>query len=247
MGAHQVNEFLSRFIDSRAPVLFVVGSLVLGLFSNAVYGLVLVLFGDSPWTLIGIVVAAAVILPLLYLSFRALVRAFRRPQTTTIAEDLRVLPHPALVLLVSANKNAPERDMIVHHRQRATLRHCWLIVTPAVRALGRHEDLRYELHSHNVEAHLLDLEDARQAQGSYAQVRRAVREARALLGSEVAVIVDITGGTKPMTAGAVLACRETGAAMEYAVHIQSRGSGGPVQGVPSAPILITFADGEEGL
>ncbi|MDP9378883.1 MAG: hypothetical protein M3Q29_01805 [Chloroflexota bacterium] len=29
------------------------------------------------------------------------------------------------------------------------------------------------------------------------------------------LIVDITGGTKPMTAGAVLACREQGVAVQY--------------------------------
>ena len=242
MDTPRLSDFLARFLDSRAPVLFVVGSLVLGLFSNAAYGLVLLAFGESPWTLMGIVLASAAILPLVYVSFRALVRAFGRSQRTQIEEDLRVPPHAALVLLVSANRTAPEPDMIAHHLQGAALRHCWLVVTPAVRDLGRHEDLRYTLNSRNVEAHLLEVADARQAEGTYLQVRRAVSEARALLGADAPVIVDITGGTKPMTAGAVLACRELGAAMEYAVaaNPQTPGRGGP-----ATPILVTFADREE--
>ncbi len=63
MPTRQFTSFLARFLDSRAPALFIVGSLVLGLFSNAVYGLILVVLGDSPWTLMGIVVASVVILP----------------------------------------------------------------------------------------------------------------------------------------------------------------------------------------
>jgi len=170
MGARSLSEFLARFLDTRAPLLFVIGSLVLGLFSNAAYGLLLVALGESPWTLVGIIVAAVVILPLIYGSFRVIVRALSRPQTQ-IGEEQRVPPHQALILLVSANMGAPEKDMIVHHQHGETLKHCWLLVTPAVRGLNRHDDLRYELNSRNVEAHLLDLADAHQGQMVYTQVR----------------------------------------------------------------------------
>lgn len=239
MPTRQFTSFLARFLDSRAPALFIVGSLVLGLFSNAVYGLILVVLGDSPWTLVGIVVASVVILPLLYLSFRTLVRAFRRPQATTIDEALRVSPHAALVLLVSTNPKAPELDMIHYHLQHATLRHCWLVVSPAVRALNRHEDLRAVLENHNVMTHLLELADARQGQATYQQVQHAVAHAQQLLGPTDSIIVDITGGTKPMTAGAVLACRETATAMQYALPSAPGHTG------PSLPMLVTFADREE--
>jgi hypothetical protein len=242
MEITRLSDFVARFLDSRAPWLFVIGSLVLGLFSNAIYGLILLTLGESAWTLLGIVVAAAAILPLVYLSFRTLVRAFRRPQLTRIDERRQVPPHQALVLLVSANRSAPELDMIRHHEQGGTLRHCWLVVTPAVRGLGRHEDLRYELHSRNVEAHLLEIEDARQAEDTYRQVRRAIRDARALLGKGVPVMVDITGGTKPMTAGAVLACREEETVMEYAVTATGEV---PPRGGPAIPILVAFANTSE--
>jgi hypothetical protein len=119
-------------------------------------------------------------------------------------------PCPGLILMVT---RAPTmRKAIEYHA--VALKHLWLIVTPdmenaanELRELAR----RNEIHPHNEE-----LAEPFDADACYHVVRRIYEEQVAALKlPRSAVIADITGGTKPMTAGMVLACTNLGARLEH--------------------------------
>lgn len=113
--------------------------------------------------------------------------------------------------------NTSEEHAIAYHREHGAPRHCWMVVSPDARPKA--EQLGDELRRQHVQFYPIALEDENQVGLAYQAVRAALLQAQAILG-EQAVMVDITGGTKPMTAGAVLACLARGASMEYIVPIR---------------------------
>ena len=115
------------------------------------------------------------------------------------------VPNPpqqrGLIFLFSREETL--REAIQYHQPM--LEHCWLLVTPemqdrANQALSRFPDLRFTLHP---------LGDRYDSQTCYLIVRDIYqREAPRLGIPPERVIADITGGTKPMTMGMVVACLE---------------------------------------
>ena len=75
----------------------------------------------------------------------------------------------------------------------------WLIVSPE--GQGFAEELRYQLSERDVRGEVVVVDSANQAASAYMATRASLGEARAGYGERVAV--NITGGTKPMSAGAV--------------------------------------------
>ena len=96
------------------------------------------------------------------------------------------------------------REAIAHHRPH--LAHCWLLTTPArqeqaAAAVEKFSpDPTFTLHA---------LQDLFDSQGCYQVVAHIYRQEAPRLGiAPGEVIADITGGTKPMTLGMILACLE---------------------------------------
>ena len=134
----RLGDFLAPFLDSRAPALFIVASLVLSMLGNALYELVLLMFGAQPTTLIGIIVGSALIFPFLVWGVRRVIEGnARKMQTIDVIPAERIEPHSALVLPVGLRPQGPERAILEWHQPGRALRHCWLIVSPQVRRDAR--------------------------------------------------------------------------------------------------------------
>lgn len=220
------------FEPGDAPYLFILGSTFLAVLGNGVYELLQDGLGDRPRTRIVIVLGALLIVGIVTLVFVARLRRQAATTLSFVPTEQRADPCPGLVLLLSPGPGTSEEVAIRHHLQRNTLRQCWLIVSE--QAQTKAAQLQFDLNEQNVHAHIVALADETQARLSYAAVKGALEVAQTALPGQP-VIVDITGGTKPMTAGAVLACLDTGAPLEYIVSL--RHPDGSVK-TPGPPIKV---------
>lgn len=234
MKEPRFNELFQLFFDPKAPILFVIGSIALGVLGNAVYTLLTGALGVSDAALAGIIVGATLIFALTVLLFRWLVRRLGRIVRPNVSNEELAAPHSGLILLVGANPSGSESRLIAWHAQQRTLRHCWLVVSPQVQ--HRIDSLEFELRERNAVPHRLEIGDVNQAGETYRAVRDGLIESQRLL-RDAPVIVDITGGTKPMTAGAVLACLELDAPMEYLASVRLP-DGRPDPQAETQPMLV---------
>ncbi|QLQ05279.1 MAG: hypothetical protein HZY76_03645 [Anaerolineae bacterium] len=128
-----------------------------------------------------------------------------------LAEGERIIgekPHPTpragLIVLVT---RAPTARKAIDYHQRA-LKHLWLITTPEMREAAN--VLRTYAEELGVQCHPLDLEQEYEASQCYYLVRHVYEEvAPSLSLARGEIIADMTGGTKPMTAGMALACSDS--------------------------------------
>jgi hypothetical protein len=212
---------------------------VLAVLGNAVYASLVAYFGDRPSTFIALIISSIAIFGLVVWGFQAALRILdghqARPELVAAAQ--RAEAHAGLVLLVSPNPTAADPAIIEWHLQQNRLRHCWLIMSPE--ATRRAADLEFRLSERNVRAYRLPIEDANVAQQTYDAVQDALRTARRLLGTTPA-IVDVTGGTKPMTVGAMLACVNAGAPVEYLVPARHP-DGSVDMSAPPVPMRVELA------
>ncbi len=210
----RLTDLFALFFDPKVPVLFLVGSIMLAVIGNGVYDLLLQSFGTTLPTVATIVVTATLILIGVTLGFWVLVHRYRVQDEILVPPEQEAQPHTGLILTVGPDPQSAARSIMEWHLKDATLRHCWLMVTPSVEQSQHYKDLRYWLIEQNVVPHVLLITDPEQVDASYTAVKQAIMQARQIVGDK-SIIVDITGGLKPMTAGMVLACRELSTAMQY--------------------------------
>lgn len=215
MRPTSLSDLFRPFLETRAPLLFLVGSLALAILGNAVYELLTTTFGARPEFLIGLVITAALIFAFVALAFQRLLQATRAASgTLRIPQDQQVPPHPSLILPVGLREEGPERPILEWHLRDQTLRRCWLVASPQVRESPKLSNLRQWLLEQNVEVFVLPIDDERAIGPSY----RAALEALDLaprLREGLPVVVDITGGTAMMSVGLALAARERGIPIQY--------------------------------
>lgn len=144
------------------------------------------------------------------------------------------LPHPpkGRGLIFMFSREATLREAIAYHAPELT--HCWLLVTPqmrdrASRAVNQFPDVKFTPYP---------LADPYDSQGCYQTVMRIYREEARERGLDPdEVIADITGGTKPMTLGMILACLDGDYAMEH-VPTAFDGTGQPTGPLPPIQIRV---------
>ncbi len=214
MNQSSLNDLLRLFLETRVPVLFLIGSLALAILGNAVYELLTGVFGATPQFLIALIAGAVMIFAFVVVGFQRLLRGFKRRRGTTVEPDRQAPPHRGLILPVSPNPQAADADIIAWHQRDATLRHCWLLASPSVADSERFRDLKQNLLEQNVTPHVVLLDDVLRANQVYAKVREAINQA-VPVGDAWPLIADITGGNKVMTAGILLACLDAGVPVQY--------------------------------
>lgn len=218
MRRFQMTNLFALFFDPKVPILFLLGSLALALMGNAMYDLLITMYGATPRTYWSVGIGAMLIFGFVIFGFRLLVGILerrRQGRVITVPSEQHVAPHTGLLLLVGPNPNAPDKAIADYHLRDLQLKHCWLVASPEARL--RMSDLAQWLNDRNVYAHPLPVDNAHQSHLTYQAVTEGVRAARTIIGAQ-ALIVDITGGTKPMTVGAVLACLDTETPLEYYLH-----------------------------
>lgn len=199
---------------------FVTSAILLAAVVNVISGALLQGIG-ALWTVM--VLAGLALLTLLFANWFAWQR--RRLIEAVIMERPHPQPRQGLVVMVTGAPTAAKA--IEYHR--SALRHLWLIVTPAMRKEA--VALIEKAEESGVTCYTLDLAQEYDASGCYALVKRVFEQLARDVGLTAGdVIADMTGGTKPMTAGMVLACSDLGTALE---HVPTKFVG---DGQPTAPM-----------
>lgn len=223
------------FDPARSLGLYIVGTAALTVLISALYDGVHERFGWWGTLALAAVLFAVALSSLLYPSLRR----FRagRPQ---VHDDRRPRPAMGLILLVSPQPGTSEAAIAFH---RETLRVCWLIATPNSLAIARDLERRFQGRVPSIRLGTDYLVDADSANRSYRMVLRILEEeAPALDLAREELIADVTGGTKPMTAGMTIACLAAGARMQYMLA-ERKPDGSPDPAQPVAPIEIEIDRG----
>jgi hypothetical protein len=231
---HQDDPMKAFFEPSNTPILFIIGSLFLAVLGEGFYGLLEDIWGDNWTTRLVVVLVALAIFGTISTIFWLRVRQIsQRHPAVPVGEQAQ--PHAGVVLLASLTPTSAEPAILAHHQQQNTLRHCWIIASPQVQ--HKAHDFAADLEQKGIRGYVQPIEDVNRIDMAYAAVQQTLQEATQIFGDTQQVIVDITGSTKVMTAGAVLACQDWDVAMEYMVT--ERGADGKPIGKATA-MQITF-------
>jgi hypothetical protein len=223
-----VGDILTTITDPGIPLLFLLGTVLLAVLGNAAYDLALAAItpGADAGTLArlgGLSAGALLLLGAVVAALWLWYNARRGPPAPPL-EPARALEagYAGLVVFVSANPSASEEAAIRHHLGAGTLRQLWLIVSGEARSNAQRLTawLRQQAGSEAVQLTQLPLRDAFDMAAAYDAVVDALETADQLVDQ---LIVDITAGTKQMSAGAVLACREYGVPMQYVLGVYRDG------------------------
>jgi len=180
----------------------------IGVVGNLVATVVTLATGTSVWMLLLWMVSIVVLLVGIW--------AVSRPQDLVLVpKDQRPDQYPGLIVLVGTGRPGEDpltqsAGVAISHHQSA-LKTCWLIASAGERgSLPVAQDLQRAYDGENFETRIRTMADAFDVQESYDLVERIYSEEVPEAGlREEQVIADFTGGTKPMSAGMILACGET--------------------------------------
>ena len=213
---------LRPFLEpGTAPLLFVVGLILLNMISNALYELLKNQF-DTPIRILLIAAGVLVLSLIIYALFR---RFFK--------QELRVkdlAPRRGLIVLVSQGKlhEIPAYSSLEFHKPALT--HCWLITSrrplnepdqpptssgEAIQSAWKNaQDLKGQLQENLKVVNIIEIdpENPKEIFDEADKIFRAARRA-GLRSNEI--VADFTGGTKTMSISLVLACIPSGRAVEY--------------------------------
>jgi len=148
------------------------------------------------------------------------------------------LEHPAqyegLVFLFSREDTL--REAIQHHLP--VLRHCWLLVTPQMQPAA----LKAATHYNGVQFSIEPVSDLYNTRACFDIACNIYEQKAALQQIPLkSMVADITGGTKPMTVGLLLACLKSDVAIQH-VPATYDATGKPVGSLP--PIVIKLNGGD---
>lgn len=208
-------EFLDVFLrGGPSPQLlgaFALGLLVVSLLADLAYDLLTAL--AVAW---GPVIAILLLTGLAYVLYRQDRRRWRAVRAV-VDESRLAPPHPGLIWLLGPGRLDHLLFALEHHRQGGGATHCWLVMQNAEPVREAFNHLSQQLleqgattRLHPVYVQQLDVQAAYQAVRSIFE-----REAGEAGLQPDQVIADVTGATKPMTSGMVLAAITTGSALEY--------------------------------
>lgn len=203
-------------ISSPSPrwfIAFVLGSVAIGLVGSGLFDLVIEWRGRSVGTLLWLTVGPFVVLLGVGLIF-ATFATRQRSATNPDQDDDDFAPYPILILFLSPGENKSHIHAIDRHVRHAVLRECHLIYTTD-QSRENGEAVRTEYLERIETINLLPLHDATNVRAAFETVRGVIDHAGVDGATREEIIVDITGGTKMMTAGAVLACADRGVAIQY--------------------------------
>jgi len=207
MKPYRLRDVLTLFFDPRVFPLFLVGSLALAVAGNAVYDLLIDWLGDQPKGQWMIVVWAILILVLAALVFSAIMRLLRK-QELVITSQPNPQKRRGLIFLFSQEE--PLAKAFSYHQPELSI--CWLICTQDSREQA--ESFK-EAHGNEIKSVVIktiqDPFDWRETKQIVDEIYKSLPEG----WTENDIITDLTGITKPVSAGAVLACWSAGRPMEY--------------------------------
>lgn len=227
----RVSPFIQDLFNPANIGPFLVGAIALGIGSESVFHLLSEALWDH-WLANVVILAGVIVLVVivvLWLRWRFERSAQRESFAAVRSEDLAE-PHRALIAVagVTEGSNKPLEAAIAHHRP--ALEHCWLLTTKLATAEADRLEAKYE--DEGLTVTIARIDKAEDARATLVLVERIIdRLAQVEADPPLVpadVIVDITGGLKPITAGAVMACFANGVALQYTRSERDR-NGDPVR------------------
>lgn len=237
------SDFLDALLRGAGPSVellgaFAMGLLVVGVLGNLMYDLT-VAPGDVTPVFWRPLLAALVFTGVAYFLYRL---DYRRKTHIQVSVDESRLAPPYAGLISLFGPNVGTLPVALkHHWQGGGARHCWLVRQSGLESVQKaYEELVSQLMAEgiNTQIHPVYI-DKLDAQTAYEKVRAIFeREAaeEGLMPHEV--IADITGGTKPLTAGMILAALAVDGALEY-VESRRDDRGAPIPGAQYVVLVDT--------
>ena len=237
-------EFLDVLLRGAGPSpellgAFALGMLVVAVVGDQVYDLLVAPEQSLP-TAWRTAVAAVVLTGLAYLLYWR-DRQRRRAVRAVVDESRLVPPHAGLVWLFGPGQFQHLLFALEHHRRGGGAAHCWLVMQEGIAPVKeRFGELSQRLAEDGVATRLHPVYIAQPDMQAVHEAVRAVfeREAAEEGLTPDQIVADITGGTKPMTAGMVLAALTTGSTLEY-VESERDAQGQPVPGTLYVALVDT--------
>jgi len=222
--------------SSKVLFAFTIGVLVVALLGNLCYD---VLMGEVtrarwPYALRTLIVGGASI-GLAYLWY---CRVYQHLEINVNVDESRVAPQRRGLIWLFGPNYEHLLTTLKHHQHANGAKHCWLILedTPLIQEQlqafeQRAKALDLPTAFHHVIIRRLDV------QSTYRAVRTIVTQQLPAYQLEKSdIIADITSGTKPMSAGMVLAALTEGLEMEY-VESKRDAEGNPIKGSQTVVLL----------
>ncbi|MBI5962256.1 MAG: hypothetical protein HY863_02175 [Chloroflexi bacterium] len=221
---------IAFFDPSRSIPLYIIGTSTLTLVLQAAYD-----FLNDPGKMLGGYWLAILSLVVSTFIFIGLLLIKPKPIYVSIRNEEVPPKHFALILLVSAQTAAAE-DIIKHHSP--TLHYCWLISSTESLSVANEIKEKYQSQIANIFCGKDYLVNPFDLNSTYNLVDRILtKDINELDPNPVEIMLDITGGTKLMTAGMVLAGVKHQAPMEYTQIVRDQ-DGGVAPGAVPQPTLI---------
>lgn len=217
---------------------FFLGLLMVGVLSDLVYDLLVAPVDTLPvaWR------PGVTILLLTGLAY--LLYQLDRRQTRVVrieVDESRLAPsHTGLIWLFGPGPFGHLTFALNHHRKDGGGTHCWLIMQNTETVQQAFTDLSQELLEQGMTTrlHPIYIEEM-DVQASYEAVQSIIERESVEQGLRPEqVIADVTGGTKPLSAGMVLAALATGGTLEY-VESERDPDGLPISGTQRVVLVDT--------
>jgi len=236
-------EFFDIFLRGAGPSpellgAFALGLLVVGLLSNLIYDLFTV--PEYSLTLAWRPAIACLLLTsLAYLLYQRDGRR-RRGMGVAVDESRQAPPRPGLIWLLGPGRFDHLLFALEHHRKGGGAAHCWLVMQDTEKVQHAFSQLSQQLLEQGMATRLHPVYIQQlEVQASYQAVRAIFdREALEEGVDPEQIIADITGGTKPLTAGMVLAALTAGRELEY-VESERDVQGDPIPGTLRVVLVDT--------
>lgn len=237
------SDFLDVLLRGAGPSFellgaFALGLLVVGMLGNLAYDLTV-----APQEVVGVLwrpLLVALVLTGAAYSLYRLDQRRKRQVRVTVDESRLAPPHAGLISLFGPNVGSLP-DALRHHWNGGGARHCWLVMQSNEEPVQKaYEQLVSQLLAEGIttQPHPVYIQQL-DAQTAYEKVRIIFEREALEEGLEPGnVIADITGGTKPLTAGMILAALAVNGALEY-VESQRDGKGAPIPGTQQVILVDT--------
>ena len=231
-------------------VAFVLGVVALGVSSNFVFSLVAFPATVTMGSIARIGLCVAILVVSAYGAYRYdLKLAWDRTKLTpTIKENAAPVSAGMVWLLSLGGPDLPCFAIRYHHVNQSAvrLRHCWVLLTPDVKAAGAFEKLetRIDELGYDVELHPIELASDT-ANVTYQAIESVYTDLARQPEIGLApheIVSDMTGGTKQLTAGMVMACLLHEWPLEYIVSQRDKTTGLVIDGTQEAVLVnVDFA------
>jgi len=204
--------------EHRRAILALIGAVVIPMLTSVLNNIIAKALGETLTSLLIIASTLIGLAVILYVLYRLLAP---RPKVRMVLDTDKPPQYKGLIAFVGTGRKVegkrkfPESAIpaIEYHLRDAqgkpVLRICWLIATEDPRSMGMAREIQEKYQAQGVDVRIKCLHSAFDMREAYETVMEIYRSELPEGWSEKDVIADITGGTKPMTLGMVLACWPT--------------------------------------